>query len=77
MKTDRWWFVMSGETLRRVLEGYLAGRGWEQSHVSRAGVESWMAPDAGADDGIADLTTMEAVADQLRREREEATADAG
>lgn len=64
------------EPLRRTVEGYLAAHRWEQNHTARdpftgvVRIESWLAPSAGYDDGINDITTMEALADQMRRERE-------
>jgi hypothetical protein len=57
--------VFAETPLRRALEAWLAARGWECQDVGPKGVETWLAPSAGYEDGINDLTTLEAVAREL------------
>ena len=55
------------DPLRRMLERHLSALGYENAASDRTGVTEWLAPDAGYEDGIAPLTTLEAIAQALDR----------
>lgn len=60
------------DTLRALIEEYLQQAGYENAASDRQGVTGWMAPEAGYEDGIEWMTTLEAVAQQIQREAEHA-----